>query len=139
MTEARNKERAATFFRAFWAEDMVAVDAHLAPAATFLLMPSISEERVKDARDALGGIVTTMFSRFSTDDPLRCEITSLIAEGDEVAMEYSAQATTVDGERYHNHYSAHLTFDANGRITVLRTYADTVYLMTKLMGARMEA
>jgi ketosteroid isomerase-like protein len=38
----------------------------------------------------------------------------------------------VDGERYHNHYSAHLTFDTDGRITVLRTYADTVYLKAKL-------
>lgn len=129
---AGNKALALAFFNAFWVTDMVTVRRHLAPGATFLMMPTVAEQRVNDAAEALQRIIDTMFTGFDPAVPLRCEVTSIIAEGDEVAMEYVARARTRNGRPYENFYAAHLTF-RDGLITCLRTYADTTYLKSLLM------
>jgi ketosteroid isomerase-like protein len=132
MTTASNKDLALAFFNAFWVTDMATVKAHLAPGAKFLMMPTVAEQRENDAAEALQRIIDTMFIGFDPAVPLKCEVTSIIAEGDEVAMEYIARARTRSGKPYQNYYSAHLTFK-DGLITLMRTYADTTYLKTLLM------
>ena len=129
---AANRQAALDFFRDFWAVDLDAAFARLTPDARFLLMPSVAPERDTDARTALRQIVETMFSAFDPDDGLKCTVTGIVAEGDEVAMEYTARARTRTGLRYENYYAAHMTF-RDGRIAVLRTYADTKYLFERLM------
>jgi ketosteroid isomerase-like protein len=132
MSTEANKAAALAFFESFWVTDMETVRRHLAPGATFLMMPTVAEQRINDAADALQRIIDTMFIGFDPSVPLRCEVTSILAEGDEVAMEYIARARTRTGKPYENFYSAHLTFKG-GLITCLRTYADTTYLKTLLI------
>jgi ketosteroid isomerase-like protein len=132
MSADANKNVALAFFKAFWDADMVGTISHLAPGATFLMMPTVADQRINDAATALQRIIDTMFIGFDPADGLKCEVTSIIAEGNEVAMEYTARARTRSGKRYENFYSAHLTI-VGGKITVMRTYADTTYLKTLLM------
>lgn len=120
------------FFKAFWAADLATAFTFLAPGATFDMMPTVAPQRVNDAREALQRIIDTMFTGFSAAQPLACEVTSLIADGTEVALEYIARARTVNDRLYENFYSAHVTV-AGGKITRLRTYADTAYLKDLLM------
>ena len=53
-------------------------------------------------------------------------ITSLIAEGENVAMEWTSQARTNDGEPYLNHCIGVFTV-RDGRIARVREYMDTLY------------
>jgi ketosteroid isomerase-like protein len=127
-----NKQVALDFFAAFWVPDMAAARRHLAPGATFLMMPTVADQRINDAAEALQRIIDTMFIGFDPEKPLKCEVTSIIGQGNEVAMEYIARAGTRNGKTYQNFYSAHLTI-IDGKITCLRTYADTAYLKELLM------
>jgi len=132
MTAEANKAVARAFFDGFWRADMAEARRYLAPGATFLMMPTVADHRVNDAVEALQRIIDTMFIGFDPEEGLNCEVTSIIAQGDEVAMEYVARARTRTGQRYENYYSAHLTLK-DGSITCLRTYADTAYLKALLM------
>jgi ketosteroid isomerase-like protein len=57
---------------------------------------------------------------------VRLEVTSLTAEGDRVALEWTSRARTADGEPYENQCAALFTL-ADGRIATVREYMDTDY------------
>lgn len=52
--------------------------------------------------------------------------TSMIAEGDRVAVELTGQAVTRDGRKYDNLYHHQITFK-DGKIIAAREYHDTLY------------
>ncbi|HEY6890316.1 MAG TPA: nuclear transport factor 2 family protein [Solirubrobacter sp.] len=54
------------------------------------------------------------------------EVTSLVADADRVALEWTSRARTSDGEPYENHCAGVFTL-ADGRITAVREYMDTDY------------
>jgi ketosteroid isomerase-like protein len=58
------------------------------------------------------------------------EVTSLTAEGDRVALEWTSRARLQSGEPYENRCAALFTL-ANGRITAVREYMDTDYAYAK--------
>jgi ketosteroid isomerase-like protein len=58
------------------------------------------------------------------------EVTSLTAEDDRVALEWTSRARTADGEPYENHCIGVFTL-ADGRITAVREYMDTDYAYAK--------
>lgn len=131
MSEAAG-DVALRFLRAFWAEDMDAARALLAPDARFLFAPSLPYAREAHpgargrdwpARDALERIVADMFTVFAPPG-LSVELTSLIADGAEVAAEYIARARTVNGKDYENSYAMRMTV-RDGLIASLRPYTDT--------------
>jgi ketosteroid isomerase-like protein len=123
------KERVIAFLRAFWAADQAGWEAHLAPDARFLFAPSLpySQEgdrgRDWDARLALRRIVDDMFSAFAPPG-LNVELTGAIAEGDEVAVEYTARGRTLNGRDYENYYLMRATVK-DAMIVRLAPYADT--------------
>lgn len=122
------KDIAIAFLRAFWAADEPAWAAWLAPDAVFRFAPSLpyslQSGREWNARVALKRIVVDMFSAFSPETGLQVELTGAIAEGGEVAVEYTARGLTVNGQRYENDYLMRATVE-NGLITRLVPYNDT--------------
>ena len=56
------------------------------------------------------------------------EVTSLTAEGDRVALEWTSRARLNNGEPYENRCAALFTL-ADGRITTVREYMDTDYAL----------
>jgi ketosteroid isomerase-like protein len=59
------------------------------------------------------------------------EVTSLTAQDDRVALEWTSRARTAKGEPYENRCAAVFTL-ADGRITAVREYMDTDYAYAKL-------
>jgi uncharacterized protein len=72
------------------------------------------------------GQVRTLFEPGSVN----LTVTSLTAEGDRVALEWTSRARLHGGEPYENHCAALFTL-ANGRITAVREYMDTDYAYAK--------
>jgi len=120
---------------ALWRVDMDACFAHLAPDARFIFAPSLpySEQgRSWDARDALRRIVDDLFATFDADGPLTVTLTGTLAEGREVAVEYTANGTVRGGRVYNNDYVMRVSVGEDGLITQMKPYNDT-RLLWKLM------
>ena len=65
------------------------------------------------------------------DGPLEVTIESLIAEGDQAAVQVVIDGRTAKGEPYHNFY--HFAFRVRGGlICAVREYVDTLYAQHKL-------
>ncbi len=65
------------------------------------------------------------------DGPLAVTIESLIAEGEQAAVQLVIDGRTAKGEPYHNFY--HFAFRVrDGRIYAVREYVDTLYAQQKL-------
>jgi len=130
------RDRAVAFLRAFWANDLPAAFAHLAPDARFWFAPSLDyarEGRDWDARRALQQIVDDMFTVFDADGPLTVELTGTLADGNEVAVEYTARGTVRGGRIYENFYLMRVSIGADGLITRLVPYNDTKLLSRLLL------
>lgn len=136
MSEA--KRVALDFMRAFWRSDLDAAEAMLAPDATWVFqlgMPYAAEGgRVWPLAEAMRRIVADLFTAFDPERGFAVELTSAIAEGGEVALEYSATGWIRGGAEYRNHYAARLTVRA-GRVAELRPYNDTKHMLDALVGA----
>lgn len=124
------KSVAVAFLRAFWRNDRGAWEEHLAPGARFLFAPSLpyaaegANGRDWDAREALDRIVADMFVAFAPETPLQVELTGALADGGEIAVEYTATGGTVNGKRYLNHYLMRVSV-RDGLIVRLQPYNDT--------------
>jgi ketosteroid isomerase-like protein len=128
------KEVALAFMRAFWAGDLTTAESLLTDDATWVFqlgMPYAAEGRVWDARRAMAAIVRDLFSAFDPATSFAVDITSAIAEGDEVALEYRAHGRTGAGTAYENFYAAHLSI-ADGHVAQIRPYNDTRHMYAAL-------
>ena len=63
------------------------------------------------------------------------EITGMIAEGDNVALQWTSRARTLDGRPYENHCIGVFTV-REGKIRAVREYMDTHYAHRALVGPR---
>jgi uncharacterized protein (TIGR02246 family) len=86
-------------------------------------LPLSGTWRGRDAilRDFLGSI-----PRLYRPDSISIEVTSLIAEGETVVLEWTSRALTVAGEEYENQCAGVFTVRA-GVIVAVREYMDTQY------------
>ncbi len=108
------------------ARDIDTVRELFAEDATWWLggdMPLSGTWRGRDAivEDFLGSI-----PRLYQVDTIELTVTSLIAEGDKVALEWTSRARTVKGEPYENDCAGVFTV-RDGRIAGVREYMDTQY------------
>ncbi|QMW23093.1 nuclear transport factor 2 family protein [Sandaracinobacteroides saxicola] len=137
MDSLSPRDRAVACLRAFWAADLDATFSHLAPGAVFRFAPSMpySAEagRDWDARVALRRIIDDLFTTFDAEGPLTVELTGTLAEGTEVAVEYTARGTVRGGRVYANDYLMRVSVGADGLITRLMPYNDTRLLFTLMM------
>jgi ketosteroid isomerase-like protein len=130
------RERAVACLEALWRTDMEACFSHLAPDARFIFAPSLpySEKgREWDAREALQRIVDDLFATFDADGPLTVTLVGTLAEGREVAVEYTARGTVRGGRLYQNDYIMRASIGEDGLITRLMPYNDTRLLWSLMM------
>ena len=66
---------------------------------------------------------------------LRLEPTSMIAEGDRVAVEVESHGEHANGRSYANHYHFLITLE-DGRMTEVKEYMDTLHLFQLIQPAR---
>ena len=128
MTESRTViERYVT---AVAARDMDTVRELFAEDATWWLGGELPLSGTWRGRDAILGDFLGSIPRLYRPETISIEITSLIAEGDTVAMEWTSRAQTTAGEDYENQCAGVFTV-RDGRIVAVREYMDTQYAAAK--------
>jgi uncharacterized protein len=128
-------ETAVTFMNALWTGDMGAADALLTDDATWafqLGMPqaTIRDSRIWPAREAMRQIVSDLFGLFDPDG-FSVEMTRVIAQDDNVAVEYQASGRTARGAEYQNFYVTLLRF-RDGKVCDVRPHNDTLHMLGTL-------
>jgi uncharacterized protein len=121
-----NRETIERYFGALQRGDEIA--GFFAEEATWRLDGRLPLSGTWHGRDAIlhdfFGQVSTLYAPGSVS----IELTSLTAEADRVALEWTSRARTADGEPYENHCIGVFTL-ADGRITAVREYMDTDYAL----------
>jgi ketosteroid isomerase-like protein len=114
------------YVAAIQAGDEQAIRDSFAEDATWRLDGDLPISGTWEGRETiLGDFLGTAMS-FYERSSVRIEITSLIAEGDRVVMEWTSRARTMRGEPYENHCIGVFTV-RDGRIASVREYMDTLY------------
>lgn len=122
-----NKQIAQGFLQAFWAgapQDGVKL---CAPDAVWTFQKSLRSPRYAPVGEAIDWLMAKLVGEFDPDSGYDVELHNVIADGDEVAMEYTARGRTRRGEIYENNYLVRFTI-TNGRIVSVRPYFDTHYV-----------
>ena len=110
--------------------DMDTVRDLFAEDATWWLGGELPLSGTWRGRDAILGDFLGSIPRLYQPDTISIEITSLIAEGDVVAMEWTSRALTTSGEDYENQCAGLFTV-RDGKIAAVREYMDTQYAAAK--------
>jgi uncharacterized protein len=110
--------------------DMQTVRELFAEDATWWLGGELPLSGTWRGRDAILGDFLGSIPRLYDPDSISLEITSLIADGDLVALEWTSRAVTVAGEDYENRCAGVFTV-RDGRIVAVREYMDTQYAAAK--------
>jgi len=110
--------------------DMDTVRDLFAEDATWWLGGELPLSGTWRGRDAILGDFLGSIPRLYQPETISIEITSLIAEGDVVAMEWTSRALTTAGEEYENQCAGVFTV-RDGKIAAVREYMDTQYAAAK--------
>ena len=121
-----NKEIANAFLEALWAGDTEGGLSLCADGAVWEFMPTVHSPRITSIPDAIEWY-RNLVTFFDPDSGYETKVFNIIAEGDEVAMEYNATGRTISGGDYENFYLVRFTV-RDGKITSIRPYFDTEYL-----------
>jgi uncharacterized protein len=114
------------YVAAVQAGDEAAIRDAFAEDATWRLDGELPISGTWEGREAiLGDFLATAMS-FYEPGSVRLEITSLIADGERVAMEWTSRARNTRGEPYENHCIGVFTV-RDGRIAGVHEYMDTLY------------
>ena len=133
MTESRTViER---YVAAVAARDMDTVSELFAEDATWWLGGELLLSGTWRGRDAILDDFLGSIPRLYQPETIAIEITSLIAEGDVVALEWTSRALTTAGEEYENQCAGVFTV-RDGRIVAVREYMDTQYAAAKFSAIR---
>jgi len=128
MTESRTViER---YVAAVAARDMDTVRDCFAEDATWWLGGELPLSGTWRGRDAILGDFLGSIPRLYQPETISLEVTSLIAEGDTVALEWTSRALTAAGEAYENQCAGVFTV-RDGKIAEVREYMDTQYAAAK--------
>jgi uncharacterized protein (TIGR02246 family) len=84
-----------------------------------------------EGRDAILDDFLGQVPRLYRPETIEISVTSLIADKDQVAMEWTSRATTTQGEPYENRCAGVFTV-RDGRIAHVREYMDTQYAAARL-------
>lgn len=131
MKAEENREIARRFLQSFWDGNVEASLALCADDASWTFQKSLRAPRYASIREAVDWLNETLVSGFDPDSGYEVEVHNIIAEGDEVAMEYSARGRTHAGGVYENNYLVRFTIE-DGLIRGVRPYFDTLYVHRRL-------
>jgi uncharacterized protein (TIGR02246 family) len=108
------------------AGDVAAIEASFSPDATWILAGELPVSGTWEGRDAIiNEFLPTAMSKYEPGS-VRLEITGMIAEGDNVALQWTSRARTLDGRDYENHCIGVFTV-RDGKIRAVHEYMDTHY------------
>ena len=129
MTEEfENKNVMRRYVNALQAEDAAAVSTFFADDATWTLLagdlPMSGTWRGRDR--IMDGFFATAMANYQPGS-IKLETTAMVADRDQVVLQWTSRARTLDGQRYENGCIAIFTVH-DGKIHAVREYMDTLYL-----------
>ena len=125
----------ARYVAAVEAEDGETIGASFADDATWTLAGELPISGTWVGRQAIvSEFLPTAMSHYAPGS-VSLEITRMIAEGDNVALQWTSRARTLDGNPYENHCIGVFTV-RDGKITSVREYMDTHYAYRALTAGR---
>lgn len=133
MTSPEPKELVRTFLEALWSGDKTTAKSVFAADAEWWFRPSLGYQSPMHPSKAIDIVMDDMIGRFDVNKPFEVELHHLFAEGNEVAAEYTATATTVTGRDYRHRYLLRASVK-DGQIVTVRPWADTKYFLETLYG-----
>jgi uncharacterized protein len=114
------------YMAAIQARDEAAIRDSFAEDATWWLRGDLPISGTWRGRDTIVDEFLGTAMRYYDPESVSIEVTSVIAEGDAVAAEWTSRARTASGDPYENHCAA--VFGVrDGRIQSVREYMDTLY------------
>lgn len=128
MTDtARNKDLVRRFFETFSTGDVDAILALLSDDATWWVSGNIAGMSGTNSKQQLGEILRVVGPLYQRR-ALTITPSSMIAEGDRVAVEAESHADLVNGKVYRNRY--HFLIELAGdRIRRVKEYSDTHHML----------
>jgi ketosteroid isomerase-like protein len=123
-----NREVIERYVEALQTSDVPTIRASFAPHATWTLAGRLPLSGVWEGRDAIMDDFFGQLAGLYAPDSIDIEVTSLTADEDRVALEWTSRARTIDGAPYENRCAGVFTL-ADGRITTVREYMDTDYAL----------
>ncbi len=126
------KSIAHEFLRAFWDGEPERGFALCADDARWTFQKSLRSPRHEAVPAAVRWLNDKLVAGFDPDSGYTVSVDNLIAEGEEVAIEYSARGRTRSGKTYENNYLVRFTV-RDGRIASIRPYFDTHYVHRTLV------
>jgi len=125
--EGTNKRLLERYLEALRAQDPRAVRGFFAENATWtLLAGQLPMSGTWESRDRImDGFFATAMSHYEPGS-VELEVTAMIAEGDQVVLQWTSRARTRDGRPYENGCIGVFTI-RGGAITAVREYMDTLY------------
>lgn len=133
MTQRDPKEIVRTFLEGMWSGNKSQAKSVFAENAEWWFPPSLGYASPVHPFEAIDIIIDDMIGRFDPNQPFEVELHHLIAEGDEVAAEYTATGVTSSGRQYKHRYLMRASVK-DGRIVTVRPWADTKYFVDTLFG-----
>ncbi len=124
MNTQLNKELVADFFRQFSDGNIADAFSKVGDAASWWVPGDLPFSGTK-SKDEYLQIVNSIQQGFPAG--LRLEAGSMIAEGDQVAVEVESSGEHVNGRTYNNKYHFLITIE-NGQISYVKEYMDTLHL-----------
>ena len=131
MKQEDAKSLGLAFLQSFWDGQPERGFALCAPDARWTFQRSLHDPREVPVERAVQWLNEKLVSGFDPASGYSVQLASVIGEGDEAAIEYSATGRTRAGDTYLNHYVVRFT-TSNGKIVSIRPYFDTHYVSKTL-------
>jgi uncharacterized protein len=126
MTEIPSKTVVLKYVEALQRGDADAVRDSFAEQATWWLPGELPLSGTWRGRDQILDEFLASAMRYYDPDTVSIEVTNVVAEGDQVALEWITRGRTASGNDYENFYSA-IFVVREGRIQAVREYTDTLH------------
>ena len=126
QTMIDSKQVVERYVAAVAAGDEQAIRDSFAEDATWWLGGDLPISGTWNGREAIMGDFLATAMAFYEPGSVSLEVTGLLAEGDQVTLEWTSRARTAAGEPYENFCIGVFTV-RNGRIVAVREYMDTQY------------
>jgi uncharacterized protein (TIGR02246 family) len=126
MTEIPSKTVVLRYVEALQRGDADAVRESFAEEATWWLPGELPLSGTWRGRDQILDEFLASAMRYYDPDTISIEVTNVVAEGEQVALEWITRGRTASGSDYENFYSA-IFVVRDDRIQAVREYTDTLY------------
>jgi hypothetical protein len=134
MTEIPSKTVVLNYVEALQRGDIDAVRDSFGEQATWWLAGELPLSGTWRGRARIIDEFLASALRYFDSETVSIEVTNVLAEGEQVALEWITRGRTAGGRDYENFYSA-IFVVREGRIQVVREYTDTLHAQNVLFAA----